>query len=178
MSSQGVVDFRKRIKIALVKAFGGECQICKKHFPEYVFDFHHIKPEEKSFGLGNQSTTRSRAACAEEAKKCVLLCANCHRMVEYGEFHQELYCNFNEAVYYNSLEEMAQKNSEIKKSKQQSKKPSREELKAKIRTTSFLQIGRQYGVADNTIRKWCISYNLPSRVKDIKLISDADWVDI
>ena len=52
---------------------------------------------------------------------------------------------------------------------------SREELKKLIRTTSFTQIGKQYGVSDNAIRKWCDKYNLPRKVSDIKKISDKDW---
>lgn len=55
---------------------------------------------------------------------------------------------------------------------------SREELKALIRTTSFVKIGEKFGVSDNAIRKWCDKYNLPRRVKDIKNISDEEWSKI
>ena len=57
-------------------------------------------------------------------------------------------------------------------------RPSRDELKSLIRSTSFVQIGKRYEVSDNAVRKWCKSYNLPFRVSDIKLISDEDWVNI
>lgn len=52
---------------------------------------------------------------------------------------------------------------------------SRDELKFLIRTTSFTQIGKKYGVSDNAVRKWCDNYNLPRKVSDIKKISDEDW---
>ena len=55
---------------------------------------------------------------------------------------------------------------------------SREDLKSLIRTKSFSEIGRMFGVSDNAIRRWCVKYNLPSRTKDIKIISDVDWVNI
>jgi group I intron endonuclease len=55
---------------------------------------------------------------------------------------------------------------------------TREELKNLIRTTSFVQIGKLYNVTDNAIRKWCKNYNLPYRAKDIKIISDEDWINI
>lgn len=61
------------------------------------------------------------------------------------------------------------------KNRQQNKPVSREELKNLIRTTSFLQIGKKFNVSDNAVRKWCISYGLPSKKTDIKLISDDDW---
>ena len=52
---------------------------------------------------------------------------------------------------------------------------TREELKDLIRNKPFTQIGEQFGVTDNAIKKWCIRYNLPSKKKDIKNISDEDW---
>lgn len=55
---------------------------------------------------------------------------------------------------------------------------SREELKQLIRTTPFTTIGKQVGVSDNTIRKWCIQYGLPSKVKDIKQYTDEEWNSI
>lgn len=55
---------------------------------------------------------------------------------------------------------------------------SREQLKKLIRTTPFTQIGGQFGVSDNAIRKWCDTYGLPRRVSDIKKISDKEWETI
>lgn len=52
---------------------------------------------------------------------------------------------------------------------------SREELKKLIRTKSFVQIGKDFGVSDNTIRKWCEKFNLPKRKIDISNYSDEDW---
>lgn len=53
--------------------------------------------------------------------------------------------------------------------------PSKDELKQLIRTKSFVQIGKDNGVSDNAIRKWCIGYGLPSKKKDIKKYSDEEW---
>lgn len=57
-------------------------------------------------------------------------------------------------------------------------RPSREELKNMIRTTPFLQIAKQFGVTDNTIRKWCDAVQLPRRVSQIKQYSDQEWKQI
>ena len=56
-------------------------------------------------------------------------------------------------------------------------RPSREELKQLIRTTSFLGIARLYNnkITDNGIRKWCESYNLPKTKKEINSYSDEEW---
>ena len=44
-----------------------------------------------------------------------------------------------------------------------------------IRKEPFTTIGAKYKVTDNSIRKWCKSYDLPFRKKDIKLYSDEEW---
>lgn len=54
-------------------------------------------------------------------------------------------------------------------------RPSRDELKNLIRTLSFTAISKQYGVSDNAIRKWCVSYNLPSKKNQIQQFNDKDW---
>lgn len=58
------------------------------------------------------------------------------------------------------------------------KAPSRNVLKTKIRTTSFVQIGKEYNVTDNSVRKWCDSYNLPRHKKEINVYSDEEWKKI
>lgn len=55
---------------------------------------------------------------------------------------------------------------------------TREELKKKIRTIPFLQIGKEYGISDNAIRKWCKAYNLPFKTREIKSYSDEEWEKI
>ena len=57
-------------------------------------------------------------------------------------------------------------------------RPERNELKQLIREKSFLQIGKLYGVSDNTIRKWCMYNNLPFSKKEIKNYSDEEWLKI
>ena len=57
-------------------------------------------------------------------------------------------------------------------------RPNRDELKMLIRNNSFLSIGKQYNVSDNTIRKWCIAENLPSKKTEIKKYSDEEWSKI
>lgn len=57
-------------------------------------------------------------------------------------------------------------------------RPSRNELKKLIRLLPFIQIGNQYGVSDNAIRKWCDSYNLPRKKNEINNFSDEEWENI
>ena len=57
-------------------------------------------------------------------------------------------------------------------------RPDREQLKQLIRSTPFTIIGKQYGVSDNAVRKWCRYENLPEKVKEIKAYSDEEWENI
>lgn len=59
--------------------------------------------------------------------------------------------------------------------RQSDKCPKRDELKILIRTTSFAQIGKKFGVSDNAVRKWCDKYKLPRKVSEIKKYSDKEW---
>lgn len=55
---------------------------------------------------------------------------------------------------------------------------TREELKNLIRNKPFTQIGSDFCVTDNAIRKWCDKYNLPRTKKEISAYSDEEWLEI
>ena len=105
---QYVIDLRRRVKTALVEAFGHKCAYCGLVDEPVLYDFHHLNPEEKEFGIGSGSTTRSREAYFEEAKKCVLLCANCHRRIENHLIsNNDLnYVEPDKEIYWQKLEEL------------------------------------------------------------------------
>jgi 5-methylcytosine-specific restriction endonuclease McrA len=75
---------QRTIKEALVDAMGGCCQHCKGVFDLAAYDFHHIehKDNDPSYLIGNSSVQK----IAEELEKCVLLCANCHRIEHASKF--------------------------------------------------------------------------------------------
>ena len=55
---------------------------------------------------------------------------------------------------------------------------SRQQLKVKIHSQSFSEIGRECGYSDNAIRRWCDKYNLPRLKREIKKYSDKEWEEI
>jgi len=74
-------------KAKLVEEHGGGCKICKYNRCARSLDFHHVNENEKSFSLaGRNMADRTWDKIKEEAKKCVLLCRNCH-----GEVHSGLH---------------------------------------------------------------------------------------
>lgn len=58
------------------------CERCGLDGPAYVLDFHHLDRTEKRLNL-NQARRYSLTVVLAEVAKCVVLCANCHRIVEY-----------------------------------------------------------------------------------------------
>lgn len=75
---------RRKNKEELAQEAGGKCMRCGYDDFLGALQFHHLNPEEKRFGLAQNGSTMSLDALREEAKKCVLLCANCHAEVEHG----------------------------------------------------------------------------------------------
>ena len=72
------------MKRILVEEAGGACAICG--YDRYVgaLQFHHLDRTQKRFHLGLKGLGRALDNVREEARKCVLLCANCHAEVEGG----------------------------------------------------------------------------------------------
>ena len=52
---------------------------------------------------------------------------------------------------------------------------SRDELKSLIRNKPFVEIGKNFGVSDNAVRKCCDKLNLPRTKSLIKTYSDEEW---
>jgi hypothetical protein len=87
------VDRRRlELKFKAVQYKGGRCEICGHTGLPAVFDFHHLDPSLKSFSISADPHTRSWAKVKEEIDKCQLLCANCHREVEFEKtMHLKLF---------------------------------------------------------------------------------------
>lgn len=71
---------RKLTKEILVEYFGGVCKHCLGTFHPAVYDFHHIDGEGKDSALSDLFDSSNINAIESEALKCILLCANCHRI--------------------------------------------------------------------------------------------------
>lgn len=76
--------FRRRKKQA-IDYKGGRCADCGGVFPYYVYDFHHLDPTQKEMQF-TSLRRRSWEVIRAELDKCLLLCANCHRIRHWEEF--------------------------------------------------------------------------------------------
>lgn len=82
--AERVAAWRRRLKLRLVAEAGGCCIACGYSACPAALQFHHLDPSQKSFIVSREGVTRGMAEARAEAKKCVLLCANCHAEVEVG----------------------------------------------------------------------------------------------
>lgn len=77
-------DRAREFKKKCVEYKGGKCEKCG--YDKYIgaFDFHHINPLEKEYGISKVKHNTFNEKIKNELDKCILLCANCHR-----EIHNE-----------------------------------------------------------------------------------------
>lgn len=199
-NSQAVSDFRRNRKQNLVRACGAKCCICGYNKAISALEFHHISPEEKEYGIGAKGTCHNIEQDIAEIRKCVLVCANCHREIHeglYAEIDLKSFQYFDEDVIYTlthpktkELKQCIECGKPIRydnksgicldcsriKQRKVINRPDRDTLKILIQQYPFTQIGVMYGVSDNAIRKWCIAYQLPS--KKAEIIAVQDWSKI
>jgi len=83
-SAEAVSRRRRTVKRILVEEAGGRCLLCGFDEHPAALQFHHRVPGDKCFNLSSKGLTKGLAILRAEARKCVLLCANCHAMVEIG----------------------------------------------------------------------------------------------
>lgn len=78
---------RNEMKLELIRLKGGECDICgyKKNYAALCF--HHVDPKKKLVGMNvGMFSEKNRTKIFREAKKCQLLCCNCHAEVHNQTF--------------------------------------------------------------------------------------------
>ena len=76
------LEARRKSKEKLVEYKGGECECCGYNRCIKALEFHHVDPKKKEFGI--TSSNRKFEILKKEADKCILVCATCHREIEYG----------------------------------------------------------------------------------------------
>lgn len=134
------------------------------HFNNHLDNLQILCPNCHAIQNGNSGANIGAYKNITVKKRAAKYCVDCGKKITGKSTRcEECYHKNTKGVFKVPLEEMP---------------VSREELKQLIRTTPFVKIGQQFNVTDNAIRKWCKKFNLPSRVSEIKQITDADWINI
>ncbi len=66
-------------RLKLIEDFGHRCARCGYNECVEALEFHHVDASTKIFSLTTRGFSKSPERVKDEAKKCILLCANCHR---------------------------------------------------------------------------------------------------
>lgn len=72
---------RKKQREFLKLEFGGKCTICGYNKCLSALDFHHKDPKKKLGSVGELHSKKGKKYAYEEAKKCILICSNCHHEI-------------------------------------------------------------------------------------------------
>lgn len=196
--------WRREIKHRGVQFLGGICRNCGNVFDDCCYDFHHLNPNEKDFNISSAQTNGAKTwlKVRDELKKCVLLCANCHRLIHNKLINKEIEPYFNDEYYEWDLMQFklvdtqtgipkyaniicptcgeykspsAQQCHQCSKLTERRFEVSRDELKEMIYNETFEDIGRKFGVSGNAIRNRCKMFGLPYKRQDIMVYSKEDW---
>jgi len=85
---------RKQLKLQIIKEHGGCCEVCKIDFDPCVYEFHHIdatiKDEQPAFIFRSYLHLKK---LREKLKGCMLICANCHKIIHKNQNLKNIKCN-------------------------------------------------------------------------------------
>ncbi len=168
---------KKRRKYQVVHIMGGKCCICGYDKCVSALDLHHVS--EKRNGKESMSGIiyhQSWVKILKELKKCILVCANCHREIHdtengikditFKRYYREWikkeckrcgkeFETNGDGIYCSQLcSHLDQRKVD---------RPSKEELQKLLNDgVKWVELGRTFGVSDNSVRKWARRYELIS----------------
>lgn len=77
----------RRRRQSLIRHKGGRCERCGDDRNEAALAFHHLAPTNKSFPVDLRSCSNTAwPVLVAEARKCLLLCLNCHAEIHNPDF--------------------------------------------------------------------------------------------
>lgn len=169
---EAVKSWRIRAKDRLIKAFGSKCAVCSYDKCPSALQFHHLDPSEKETTISTMmSTIKSWDKIVAEAKKCIMVCGNCHAEIHAGvTVLPENYPTFDEAFSDYRKNEHGEQDAcgvcgTSKPSNQQtcsrkcagSKSTkfdwSKYDLPTLIKNRSVLSVAKELGISDSALSK-------------------------
>lgn len=156
---------------------------CAEHYPKVISKNAHIAIRSAilsngtAFGFywcSNKYSEKNKEKFLKAKKKYMKSCKNQNMKTKHCPNCGKLI--LNNSNFCKDCANQQRKEKYIQKCKDTG--ITREILKEKIRTSSFTQIGKELGVSDNTIRKKCKLFGLPTKSTEIKKYTDEEWEKI
>jgi hypothetical protein len=164
-------------KMYLIELRGSKCEICGYNRNLSVLEFHHIEKDSKESQLDQRKLSNSNMDfIMKEFEKCQVLCANCHRETHFPDLEldkvrqkisdfdhekSQKWINMNEPKIYNCSDcgcEISKWGKRCKTCSQKNNRkvdrPDIDTILKKVNEKGYSRVGKEYGVSDNTIRKW------------------------
>jgi hypothetical protein len=83
---EGAVARRRARKLECLNYLGGKCIVCNYDKYQGALEFHHIDSSIKDFAIADYYYNQFGAErLQQEIAKCIILCANCHRILHFEE---------------------------------------------------------------------------------------------
>jgi hypothetical protein len=171
-NSKIVMRAQRRKKIFAVEQFGGKCQICGYNKCVDALEFHHIdeklKLENPTYVIMRWAWVRAKS----ELEKCILVCANCHREIHHKKCNSELInlikpwvdieCKCCKKMFSTKLPDQLYCSNGCRSymDRKVDRPPKEQLIELMEQKTSWVQMGRMFGVSDNAVRKWAKKYDL------------------
>ena len=184
-SSKYVIEWRRRAKIELVQYKGGKCERCGYDKCIDALEFHHLNPDDKDFTVSGKSWSIEKLK--NEVDKCILVCSNCHKEIHVETRHKLEANKSDEKIFVYKKKEIKEKpkckicDNKCKTSAsvycsnecfdigRAENIPTKTDFVFKLKELhNFVQIGKYYNVSDNSIRKWCKKYDIPTTKIELK----------
>lgn len=100
VNADRVKKWRRVTKQRMIESLGGKCGVCGYDRCQEALECHHLDPTQKEFSFGqSRANIKAWSSLVPELRKCVLLCANCHREIHAGMIDEAILQNlprFNE----------------------------------------------------------------------------------
>lgn len=152
---------RRKYKRLLVEYKGGKCEKCGKVYRDEVFDFHHKNPNEKEFGISTFKVLNIDKL-KNEADKCILVCANCHREIHAQIVDEERNKRINEEKEKIELY-FKEKNDNFKVRDSYKYLPYDKIIKDMELNLTKKEISEKYHVNHSTLNKFLKEHNISYR---------------
>lgn len=167
-AAEAVTLRRRRIKLKAVEYLGGKCSVCGYNKCIDALEFHHKDTTQKDFGISSSGFSKAWSKIQKELDKCVLLCSNCHREVHFDTKKNEItqirqLIKPKCAVCGQVVKTSGHKYCSLQCARVGNRKcerPDKQTLINELKNSSFVQVGKNYGVTDNAVRKWLKTYGI------------------
>lgn len=173
IDNEPVSVWRKNLKQRALALFNNKCSLCGYDRCTAALEFHHLDPNKKDFSISDAyANPKKWSIIVDELKKCILVCANCHREIHQGLVSVEGINSVKSDTDYRITEHTHHKCTcgvVIKLTQKYCSKQCSDKNRTKsdwysrkeelldlrdVKNLSYKDIGLKYSVSDNTVRKW------------------------